>query len=237
MFPRSAANVKGDIMALKAKYWTGVCYPENMRDDWQDVAEDLLGVPFAYCVHDKDTLQSKSDIIEHDERKVHVHFLPAFSNTTTEKHALETLNKLSKPDRVCCPKVFPVNSIRKMYDYLIHDTNNCRKQGKYLYDISERICCNNFDIGSYEQISLEEKNQLALELAKMITDMELKNFTVFQKTALMNYPENERLVIEVIKSNSGYFDRLVRGNYYLEKEQNQLQIDYEKLAQFLMVTK
>ena len=237
MFPRSAANVKGDIMALKAKYWTGVCYPENMRDDWREVAEDLLGVPFAYCVHDKDKLQSKSDIIEHDERKEHAHFLPAFSNTTTEKHALETLNKLSKPDRVCCPKVFPVNSIRKMYDYLIHDTNNCRKQGKHLYDISERICCNNFDIGSYEQISLEEKNQLALELAKMITDMELKNFTVFQKTALMNYPENERLVIEVIKGNSGYFDRLVRGNYYLEKEQNQLQIDYEKLAQFLMVTK
>ena len=237
MFPRSAANVRGDIMAIKAKYWTGVCYPENMRDDWREVAEDLLGVPFAYCVHDKDKLQSKSDIIEHDERKEHVHFLPAFSNTTTEKHALETLNKLSKPDRVCCPKVFPVNSIRKMYDYLIHDTNNCRKQGKHLYDISERICCNNFDIGSYEQISLEEKNQLALELAKMITDMELKNFTVFQKTALMNYPDNERLVIEVIKSNSGYFDRLVRGNYYLEKEQNQLQIDYEKLAQFLMVTK
>ena len=203
MFPRSAANVRGDIMAIKAKYWTGVCYPENMRDDWREVAEDLLGVPFAYCEHDKDKLQSKSDIIEHDERKDHVHFLPAFSNTTTEKHALETLNKLSKPDRVCCPKVFPVNSIRKMYDYLIHDTNNCRKQGKHLYDISERICCNNFDIGSYEQISLEEKNQLALELAKMITDMELKNFTVFQKTALINYPENERLVIEVIKSNSG----------------------------------
>ena len=46
-------------MSVKARYWTGVCYPENMRDDWKELVEDLLGVPTAYCVHDKDKLQAK----------------------------------------------------------------------------------------------------------------------------------------------------------------------------------
>lgn len=222
-------------MSIKARYWTGVCYPENMRDDWQEVAEDLLGVPFAYCVHDKDKLQAKSDIIEHDDRKVHAHFLPVFPNTTTEKSALALLNKLSKPDRVCCPKVFPVTSVRKMYDYLIHDTNNCQKQGKHLYDISERICCNNFDIGSYEQMSLDEKNKICGDLSDMIVDMNIKNFMIFYKSAIANYPDNEQVIKDIIKGNSGFFDRLIKGNYYYDKPTTDkvIVVDYEEFKKKL----
>ena len=36
----------------KVKLWEGICYPENMRDDWQDEIDDILQVPFAYAVHD-----------------------------------------------------------------------------------------------------------------------------------------------------------------------------------------
>lgn len=35
----------------KVKLWEGICYPENMRDDWQDEIDDILQVPFAYAVH------------------------------------------------------------------------------------------------------------------------------------------------------------------------------------------
>ena len=38
-----------------------------------------------------------------------------------------------------------------LYNYLIHDTDSCRKQGKYLYKVEDRICGNGFDIGLYEQ--------------------------------------------------------------------------------------
>ena len=38
----------------KVKLWEGICYPENMRDDWQDEIDDILQVPFAYAVHDID---------------------------------------------------------------------------------------------------------------------------------------------------------------------------------------
>lgn len=34
----------------------------------------------------------------------------------------------------------------RYYDYLIHDTDKCRKLGKHQYDPSERITGNGFDI-------------------------------------------------------------------------------------------
>ena len=53
----------------KVKLWEGICYPENMRDDWQDEIDDVLQVPFAYAVHD----------IDHDQksrqRKTHAHII------------------------------------------------------------------------------------------------------------------------------------------------------------------
>ena len=45
----------------KVKLWEGICYPENMRDDWQDEIDDILQVPFAYAVHDIDHDQKSLD--------------------------------------------------------------------------------------------------------------------------------------------------------------------------------
>ena len=55
-----------------------------------------------------------------------------------------------------------------MYNYLIHDTEDSRKKHKHQYDKSERITGNNFDIGSYEQLSVDEKNSILVELEKLI---------------------------------------------------------------------
>lgn len=64
----------------KVKLWEGICYPENMRDDWQDEIDDILQVPFAYAVHD----------IDHDQKSkqqqwsLSVHF----PNLATRRAAL-----------------------------------------------------------------------------------------------------------------------------------------------------
>ena len=65
-------------MSEKAKYWTCILYPESMVDDWQDKICDILQVPFAYCIHDKDKDGHDGD------RKIHVHVEIAFPNTTTK---------------------------------------------------------------------------------------------------------------------------------------------------------
>ena len=66
-----------------------------------------------------------------------------------------------------------VVGIRNVYDYLIHDTEDCRKKGKEQYDPSERITGNNFDIGAYEQLGTAEKNEMFLEMGQAIRSMAL----------------------------------------------------------------
>ena len=45
----------------KVKLWEGICYPENMRDDWQDEIDDILQVPFARTMMKSMTESRPSD--------------------------------------------------------------------------------------------------------------------------------------------------------------------------------
>lgn len=185
----------------KAKYWTAVLYPESMIDDWFNVIDDVLQIPYEYCVHDKDLLNDSDE-----NRKVHVHLVIAFPNTTTYNHALSIFQKL-QPSCMFCEQV---TNIRYLHNYLIHDTDSCKKKNKHKYDISERICGNNFDIGSFEQLSISDKREMLRELCFFIRDNRIDNFMDFFIVASDFYnPE----YFEVIASYSGMLERLCKGVY------------------------
>lgn len=188
----------------KARYWTAVLYPENMREDWETLIGDLIGVPYAYCRHNKDT------DTQSEHRKDHVHLIMAFPNTTTENHAWRIANKLSADGRTSCPGVQSVSNIRHMYEYLIHNTETCKKQGKHLYLPSERITGNNFDIGSYEQLSTAEKYKMSKELCDFICEHNITNFADFYLYAVNNFGSE---YFELIQVNSGFYNRLINGNW------------------------
>ena len=63
----------------KVKLWEGICYPENMLDDWQEEIDDILQVPFAYAIHDIDHDQKSK------QRKTHVHIIVVWGGNTTRK--------------------------------------------------------------------------------------------------------------------------------------------------------
>lgn len=198
-------------MAEKAKYWVGVCYPENMVDDWKDVIGEKLEVSYCYCVHDKDHLSeyNKNQGIEEEERKTHVHIIMAFNNTTTYNHALNTLMTLSKEGCKCVNKVEMVRNIRHKYEYLIHNTEDSRKKKKYLYSPTERITGNNFDIGAFEQISTTDKNKMAMEICDLIKDKKITNFMdLYEIVSPMGLE-----YFEILKSYSGLFDRMCKGMF------------------------
>lgn len=187
----------------KAKYWTAVLYPESMVDDWQDKIYDLLQIPFCYCIHDKDVLHDSEE-----ERKTHVHVVIAFNNTTTFKHALSVFQRLQGS----CSYCEQVLNIRYIYDYLIHNTDSCRKQNKHIYDISERVCGNDFDIGNFEQISITEKRKMLKELCDHIYNNKIMNFIIFYSELDNSFsPE----YFEIVSSYSGFLERLCKGNYLL----------------------
>lgn len=201
----------------KAKYWTAVLYPESMVEDWESKISDLVQIPFEYCIHDKDSNKAikeyKSKYGEtvvyewtekHDERKIHVHVILAFSNTTTYNHALSIFQKLM-PSCKYCEQVL---NIRYLHEYLIHNTETAKKQNKHQYDVKERISGNNFDIGSYEQLSITDKRNMLKELCDFIVEYEIYNFFDFYIHVSDRFsPE----YFEVIASYSGMLERLCKG--------------------------
>lgn len=191
---------------VHARYWAAVGYNENFIDDWQERISELFQIPFAYCVHDKDTDKNG------EHRKTHTHFIIAFPNTTTEKTALAVFRSIEKTGFSAYPNnvIQQVYGIRGAYDYLIHDTEDCKKQGKHLYEKSERVTGNNFDIGSYEQISQADKIRMRKEIANVLIQNDFSNFSDFYKYVTSNFEDE---YFEVVSSYSGFFERLTKANF------------------------
>ena len=201
------AEQNNNTITTKARYWVGVGYPENMRPDWKDVIGEVTQLPYAYCVHDKDVDGAE------DDRKEHVHILLAFPNTTTYKSALSILQELSAPGKKAFNTVQKVNNVRFMYNYLIHDS---RKKHKHQYDPKERITGNNFDIGSYEQISVADRQRIRREIGMMIFEHpEIVDYSDLYAFIISNCdPEYE----DVLCANSGHFWRLCGGRFRHREE-------------------
>lgn len=190
----------------KSRYWVGVLYQENMLEDWREQIDQIVQVPYAYCEHNQD-LQTDGDA-----RKEHLHLILVFPNTTTYKHALTIFGLLSKAGASCINTCKAIINIRWMYDYLIHDTEDCRKKKKHLYDKSERILGNLFDIGAYEQVSAAEKNDICKELANVIRVNGITNFM-----DLYVYVADEcedSIYFEILKSNASFLSALCKGMFH-----------------------
>lgn len=192
----------------KNRQWCAILYNENMRPDWQDQIENLVQLPFCYCVHDKG-LQLENG----DHRKVHTHLILVWPAPTTFKHAAEVFGRLSAGYNSCFSTIEPVYNARRMYDYLIHDTDDCRKKGKYAFSPSERVTGNLYDIGAYSQVSMTEKNEAFDKLTDMVFAYEVQNYADFILRTREQFADEWDLMRDVIRGYSGYFDRLIKGVY------------------------
>ena len=195
----------------KAKYWLAVLYPENMRPDWKNEIGDLLGYPYAYCIHDKDKTK------EGEQRKAHVHMILAFPNTTTIQNAMNIFSKLSADGKKALNKIEIASSVVNAYNYLIHDTESCHKLKKHLYDKTERVTGNNFDIGDYEQISAADKDRMLKEMCDYIIDNQITNFADMYVKITQDF---DTTYFTVLKTYSGLLERLTRGVFLRVNEES-----------------
>lgn len=200
---------------ISAKYWEAILYPENMFPHWKNIIDDIIQVPFAYCVHDKDPHIDKTtgEII----KKIHIHLFIAYNNVTTLKQILKLCNKLSLPNKKCCSTAEEVVSPIHAYDYLIHATKKAREQGKYQYPESDRILGNNFDIHFIANEDEHEKCIKVQQLTELIIQNKICNYVDFVNAVLNTY-DDSYFHLQEVKSN--YFEKLTKGNYnkYLAKD-------------------
>ena len=194
----------------KNRAWTAVAYPEGMVPSWRSEIDALLQLPFAYAVHNADTLENG------DERKEHVHIIIVFPGPTTYKHAMEVFSRLDAPRKRAVNTCEPVYNMQRMWDYLIHDTEDCKKKNKRLYPPEARLTGNNFDIGALVQFTQTDKNEMFDDLVKLVFERRLRNFADFVEAAYSEFPDRFSICRDVIRGWSGYFERLLRGVYHKE---------------------
>lgn len=202
---------RGTFMGqVKHRYWVGVLYVENMLKDWQDDIDMLVQLPFAYCVHNQD-IDATGDF-----RKSHVHIIIAWPSPTTYNNAFAVFDKLSAPGLKALNKIEPIVNMEKMYHYLIHDTDECRKKKKHLYRKDERITGNNFDIDCYITISTHDKLAMTRRIADITVKQDFRNF----KQLYLYITENikDDLAFMILQERSGFFERLITGNHYDAKQ-------------------
>ena len=205
---KSEAN--NNSITTKARYWVGVGWIPNMKPDWEERASEIVQHPFCYVIHDKDV---DSQGVPRTE---HVHFMIACPNTTTYKNALSIFKQLELPGKIAFNTCFKVNNIRHMYEYLIHNTDDAKKKKKHLYDVSERITGNGFDIGNYEQISQADRDRMLDELEDIIFEKGFITYGSFFTFVKFHMTAEHR---KLMRSYSSHLERLVRSNY-IEKEQS-----------------
>ena len=197
----------------KARYWVALMYPENMVDNWEDNISNLLQVPFCYCIHDKD-ICSDGTI-----RKAHVHLMIVWGNTTTYKSALNCFKKLEKDGCSAIPndQIQQVQNVRFMYNYLIHDTDDCRKKNKFLYPASCRISGNGFDIGAFEQLSIVDCERILDQLEKILISRPYTNYGSFYRDIKAREDLDKEYSV-IARKNHGFLEALCRGFYLEEKK-------------------
>lgn len=199
-------------MSEKARYWVAIMYPENMVDDWEDKISNLLQVPFAYCIHDKDVCSDGSI------RKAHVHIMIVWGNTTTKKSALLCFKRLEKEGCIAIPndKIEIVQNVRFMFNYLIHDTEDCKKKNKFLYPAAERITGNGFDIGCFEQLSIVDQDRMLDDLERIIIEKYFTNYGAFYR--FVKYDSSfDREYSVIARKYHGFLEALCRGQYLEER--------------------
>ena len=188
----------------KARFWTGVLYPENMREDWKEVIGDTLQYPYAYCQHSQDK-DSKSE-----HRKDHVHLIVAFPNTTTYKHALNVMDLLSAEGKKAINKCEAVVGIRNVYDYLIHDTEDCRKKAKSSTTRPSVLRATTSTLVRMSSLAQPRRTKCSWRWDKL-SKHGFTNYMDFYEFVVDTYEDMN--YIEVMRCYSGHFERMTRGNY------------------------
>lgn len=199
----------------KTRFWVGVLWMENIdQEALSDLEGTLQGLPYAYCIHDKDYENGDPQ----EPRKPHMHMIIGFSNTTTYNHALRVFRGLGEKAINTCE---PVIRIRYKYDYLIHNTKTCEEirqkdrlagkhETKHLYDVNERICGNGFDIGIFEQLSTLEKQRLLKEMDQFMIDNQIYDYSM---AAQLFGSMEDAIKYELFIGHSAHFERMCKGIY------------------------
>jgi len=115
-----------DIYKTRSTWWSGNCYH---KEQLTGIIHSVDVRAYAYILHDKCKKENSDEL-----KKPHYHFLVQLEETQRGSW----FKQFSSED-MGIVFIEPTRSPENAFNYLIHDTDKCRKEKAYLYDPSERI--------------------------------------------------------------------------------------------------
>lgn len=143
-----------DYSKIRANWWSGTCYHKKQLDE---IVTSTDVHRYAYILHDKDK-QPNSDELKKPHYHFMVHFQQPQRGSWFKAFATDDMG-IVFAKRCSIPKA--------AFDYLIHDTPACRKEGKHLYDSAERITT----IENLDDTAEQKEEDEHAELYNDLTDL------------------------------------------------------------------
>lgn len=158
----------------KSRYWAFLMYPDSRPVDWEDQLQST-GLPIAISpLHDRDTNDDGTI------KKPHWHVLLCFDGPTT----LNCIQDISA--RVNGTTIIPVNSVRGMYRYHLHEDNPEKFEYWKYPEEYQRTFINGFDIKDYSSLTSQEEVAMHALIFRYINEQK-----IFEYSDLVDYCMNE----------------------------------------------
>jgi hypothetical protein len=195
-----------DYNKIRATWWSGTCYH---KEQLEGIIANTDIKNYAYILHDKDKAENGDEF-----KKPHYHFL-----IHLHQKQRGSWFKMFATDDMGIVFAQPCFAPQGAYDYLIHDTPTARKQGKYLYDPTERT-------STIDTFDVEEKIDENAELYNDLMDLLVNKITwhefIQKKPKRIHMIANIRVAFEMLFLETygyRYFEVYQNPKYF--KQQNQ----------------
>lgn len=145
----------------RARVWTFITYPESLPDDYEEIIEERLTIPFVMSpLHDKDVNKDGTP------KKAHYHNMVMFTNVKSYKQVVDMVRVLGAGH---CDQV---HSTQAMVRYFIHADQKDKAQ--YL---KEDIKC--FNGANLETLFEKNDKEIYMNLNDMMSVIDERGFTEF----------------------------------------------------------
>ena len=212
----------------KSKYWTFEVYPE-MFEKFENEGDEIIQVPYAWCKHDKDVKEVSKELGSNgvvQYKQAHIHVLVAYPASTTYKNMMDIACKLG------AKHIERVKSVNYLYEYLIHNTEDAKKKGKYQYSQEDRHSCNGFDIEDYKKVSGKDSIAYRLGLINIIKKNDIRYFDEFVSVVLES---GDVQLIETLFSYHSFYSSFIKSYDYRknkEEEEEKTKVQKEKEEEY-----
>lgn len=168
-------------------------------------------------IHDKDIRDLENGKVEY--KKAHYHVIYIANNPVTADSVRNRINRCMGDDeddnenkKKFVSHVKIVDSVQNLYLYLTHESSDAKKKNKHVYDSSDIVHLNNFEIGHYIQFSKEENDEYVNDLFDFIIDNKIKN-AVELREAVGRGELNRERTYKAMKSAVGFINLAFNGVY------------------------